>query len=37
MPIIRADGLSKTYRVFQKKDGFLGRRPGPLQLAITRM
>jgi ABC-2 type transport system ATP-binding protein len=24
MPIIRADGLSKTYRVFQKKDGLVG-------------
>ena len=24
MPIIEAQGLSKTYRVFQKKDGFLG-------------
>ena len=24
MPIIRADGLTKTYRVFQKKDGLLG-------------
>src|SRR3984885_10229089 len=24
MPIIEARGLSKTYRVFQKKDGFLG-------------
>src|SRR3989440_2162017 len=24
MPIIEAHGLSKTYRVFQKKDGFLG-------------
>ena len=24
MPIIQADGLSKTYRVFQKKDGLLG-------------
>jgi ABC-2 type transport system ATP-binding protein len=24
MPIIEADGLTKTYRVFQKKDGFLG-------------
>ena len=24
MPIIRADGLSKTYRVAQKKDGLLG-------------
>lgn len=24
MPIIEADGLTKKYRVFQKKDGFLG-------------
>ncbi len=24
MPIIRAEGLTKTYRVFQKKDGLLG-------------
>ncbi len=24
MPIIQADGLTKTYRVFQKKDGLLG-------------
>src|SRR5918994_1803617 len=24
MPIIEADGLTKTYRVFQKKDGLLG-------------
>ena len=24
MPIIQADGLSKTYRVFQKKDGLFG-------------
>src|SRR4051812_37999718 len=24
MPIIRADGLTKTYRVFQKKDGLMG-------------
>ena len=24
MPIIQADGLSKTYRVFQKKEGLLG-------------
>src|SRR2546421_13037812 len=24
MPIIEAHGLSKTYRVFQKKEGFLG-------------
>lgn len=24
MPIIEAEGLSKTYRVYQKKDGFLG-------------
>src|SRR5437870_5597070 len=24
MPIIAADGLSKTYSVFQKKEGFLG-------------
>src|SRR3954451_9239792 len=24
MPIIEANGLSKTYRVFQKKEGFLG-------------
>ena len=24
MPIIEADGLTKTYRVFQKKDGFVG-------------
>src|SRR5436190_19231243 len=24
MPIIEAQGLSKTYRVFQKKEGFLG-------------
>ena len=24
MPIIQADGLSKTYRVAQKQDGFLG-------------
>ncbi len=24
MPIIEADGLTKTYRVFQKKDGFAG-------------
>src|SRR5262244_800008 len=24
MPIITADGLSKTYRVFQKKEGFRG-------------
>ncbi|HYT94130.1 MAG TPA: ATP-binding cassette domain-containing protein, partial [Gemmataceae bacterium] len=24
MPIIEASGLSKTYRVFQKKEGFLG-------------
>src|SRR6202046_723831 len=24
MPIIEANGLSKTYRVFQKRDGFLG-------------
>ena len=23
-PIIKADNLSKTYRVFQKKEGFLG-------------
>ena len=25
MPIIEADGLSKTYRVYQKKDGLLGK------------
>ena len=24
MPIIQAEGLSKTYRVFQKQDGLLG-------------
>jgi hypothetical protein len=24
MPIIRAEGLTKTYRVFQKKEGLLG-------------
>ena len=24
MPIIEADGLSKTYRVYQKKEGLLG-------------
>src|SRR5438477_9555434 len=24
MPIIEADGLSKTYRVYQKKEGFFG-------------
>ena len=24
MPIIEADGLTKTYRVFQKKEGLLG-------------
>ena len=24
MPIVRAEGLTKTYRVFQKKEGLLG-------------
>ena len=30
MPIIEADGLTKTYRVFQKKEGLLGRLRGSI-------
>ena len=34
MPIIEADGLTKTYRVFQKKEGLLGALRGALSPRI---